>query len=972
MLFRIFSVFFISLGLWSYWGKTVAPISEPPLQPPYLLMDSPWSDSLMKVMTIDQKIGQLFMVAANGKDTDELYYNSIDSLIERYHLGGLIYFQSTPTSHIKLVNRFQSKSTIPMMNGIDGEWGLAMRIDSLQAFPWNMTLGAIEDNDLLYEMGTAMAQECKTLGIHFNFAPVVDVNSNPLNPIINARSYGEIPQNVSAKGLALMQGMQDAGVLACAKHFPGHGDTESDSHKTLPVINHTKARIDSVDLPPFKELIDGGIASVMVAHLNMPLLDSTFNRASTLSPFVVDTLLKQQLNFSGLVFTDALNMKGVSSFYESGELEVAALVAGNDVLLFPEDIPAAFNAIKKAIKDSVLTEERINESCSKILKAKEWLKLTEPVVLDTLKVLNRAEIEHRDLLTRRLEEAALTLVKNTDEHLPISNLNDQKIAVLTLGDSDSQFFVDQLKRYADVHHFNRSVDQASNFDRIIVSIHKSNASPWKSYEISEFEQKNIHELSKLTEVTVVPFANPYALLKADYLSEVKAVLVAYQNSASMQSVAAQALFGAVEINGKLPVTLNKEFIAGLGIHTNALNRLKYSIPAAVDLNKDTLALIDSIANYAINIKSTPDCQVIVAKKGTVVYNKSFGYHTYDRLNKVDEFDVYDIASITKIAATLPIIMQKVDEQSFDIDKPIMKYLSMEDTCTKAKLTAREMLAHNAQLWPWIPFYSETLTEKGGPNPQIYSSRKGDEFQVQIAHNIYMNKTYMDTIIDRVIHSKMREDKGYKYSDLAYYILKEIIENQEGVSLKDLVQERIFKDLGANYTSYHPLEKFTKNTIVPTENDDYFRNQLLRGYVHDPGAAMQNGVGGHAGLFSNANDLTKLMQMYLNGGEYGGNRFINKQTLQEFTECQYCETDNRRGIGFDKPVIDGSDGPTCELATTTSFGHSGFTGTIVWADPTHELIYVFLSNRIHPSAENSLLVKENIRTRIQEVIYKSIE
>ena len=972
MLLRIFSVLFIGLGFLGYWGKTVTTISEPPLQPPYLLMESPWADSLMQVMTIDQKIGQLFMVAANGRDTNEEDYLQIDTLIENYSLGGLIYFQSSPTEHVKLVNRFQSKSVIPMMNGIDGEWGLSMRIDSLKPFPWNMTLGAIQDNDLLYEMGVAMAKECKTLGIHFNFAPVVDVNSNPLNPIINARSYGEIPQNVSDKGLALMQGMQDSGVLACAKHFPGHGDTESDSHKTLPVINHPKERIDSIDLPPFKELIDGGIASVMVAHLNIPSLDSTFNRASTLSPFIVDTMLKQQLNFNGLIFTDALNMKGVSSFYKSGNLEVAALVAGNDVLLFPEDIPAAFTAIKNAIKDSVLTEDRINESCSKILKAKEWLKLTEAVVLDTVQVLQRAEIEHRDLLTRRLEEAALTLVKNTEAHLPITTLKNQKVAVLTLGDSDSLSFVSQLKRYADVRSFDKNTDKASDYDRIIISIHKSNESPWKSYKITESEKNIINEFSRLTDITLVLFANPYGLLNANYLSEVKAVLVAYQNSPSMQSIAAQAIYGAIETKGTLPVTINKEFKAGMGIHTKALNRLKYSVPESVDLNKDTLALIDSIANYAINIKATPGCQVIVAKKGVVVYNKSFGYHTYDRLNKVDEFDVYDIASITKIAATLPIIMQKVDENSFDIDKPIIKYLNIEDTCSKAKLTSREMLAHNAQLWPWIPFYSETLTEKGGPNPSIYSTRKEGAFQIQVAHNIYMNNTYMDTIVDRVIHSKMREEEGYKYSDLAYYILKEVIEDQEGISLKDLVQERIYKDLGANYTSYHPLEKFDSNTIVPTENDDYFRNQLLRGYVHDPGAAMQNGVGGHAGLFSNANDLTKLMQMYLNGGEYGNNRYIKKQTLEEFTECQYCKKDNRRGIGFDKPVLDGTDGPCCEQATGTSYGHSGFTGTIVWVDPAHDLIYVFLSNRIHPSAENSLLVKENIRTRIQEVIYKSIE
>lgn len=972
MYLRSIIVVFAAALMWASWGTWNKVIPEPPVEPPYMRIESPWADSLIQSLSLDEKIGQLFMVAANGRDTQESYYLTIDSLIENYGLGGLIYFQSTPNKHNALVNRFQSKSKIPMMNGIDGEWGLAMRIDSLKPFPWNMTLGAIQDNDLLYEMGAAMAEECKTMGIHFNFAPVVDVNSNPLNPIINARSYGELPVNVSDKGLALMRGMQDAGVLACAKHFPGHGDTESDSHKTLPIINHTKERIDTVDLVPFRKLLDAGVGSVMIAHLNIPSLDSTENRASTLSPYVVDTLLKQEMNFNGLAFTDALNMKGVSSYYQSGELELEALLAGNDVLLFPEDIPAAFEAIKQALIDSVISVERINESCYKILKAKEWLGLTSPVVLDTANVLGRAQSDESHYLTQRLEEAAITLIKNQGNTIPFSDLKNEKVAVLTLGGDSSVEFVNQLKRYTKVHNFERGVDEASDFDKLIISIHKSNKSPWKSYKITDEEKELISEFSKDTDVVLVVFANPYSLLNAEYLSRVKSVVVGYQNSRTMQSLVAQSIFGAIAITGKLPVSLSEEFKAGLGIKTSTINRLKYTSAEEVGLNVDTLAQIDSIVNYAIEIKATPGCQVLVAKEGKVVYNKSFGYHTYDSLNAVDEFDVYDIASITKITSTLPLIMQKVDNKTFDIDKPLKRYLSLEDTCSKAKLTARKMLAHHAQLWPWIPFYRETLSEDGKLLDEIYSNEQFGDFQVKVADGIFMNINYMDTVFERVIHSKMREEKGYKYSDLPYYILKSVIEQQEENSLKDLVQERIYLDLGANYTSYHPLEKFKPESIIPTEDDNYFRNQLLRGYVHDPGAAMQNGVGGHAGLFSNANDLAKIMQMYLNGGTYGGKRYIRENTLEEFTECQYKRKKNRRGVGFDKPVLDDSDGPTCKQASASSFGHSGFTGTIVWADPEHELIYVFLSNRVHPSADNHLLVKENIRTRIQEVIYKAIE
>jgi len=962
----------ISLVFWGFWGGAKDSIPQPPIPAPFMVGDSPWADSLIQTMSLDQKIGQLFMVAANSRDSDSAYYAQIDHLIEDYGIGGLIYFQSGPHAHNRLVNRFQSKSVLPLLNGIDGEWGLSMRIDSMQTYPWNMTLGAIQDDALLYQMGQTLARECKTMGIHFNFAPVVDVNSNPLNPIINARSYGENPQRVSDKGLALMQGMQDAGVLACAKHFPGHGDTDSDSHKTLPVITHSRARIDSIDLVPFKRLVDAGVGSVMIAHLNIPALDSTQDRACTLAPYVVDTMLKQEMNFSGLAITDALNMKGVSAYYKSGDLEVQALRAGNDVLLFPEDVPAAVSAIKQAIKDSTLNETRINEACYKILRAKAWLGITDSAFVDTTKVLLQAQPKDVKLLIHDMHAAALTLLKNEQEILPIKTLKNKKLAVLTLGSAHSDVFVKQLKRYADVHLFDPTLDEPSDFDQLIVSVHMSNASPWKSYRISEQDRNTIASYAKQTSVSLVVFANPYSLLQADYLTDVKSVLMAYQNAPSMQSVAAQSIFGALPITGKLPVSISTNFPEGIGLSTKSISRLEYAFPEAVSLNSDTLALIDSIAHYAISIKATPGCQVLVAKEGKVVYNKSFGYQTYDSIQQVEEFHLYDIASITKIASTLPIIMQKVDDNSYHIDKPLKKIIQIADTCSKARLTTRKMLAHHAQLWPWIPFYRETLNENGDLDPSIYSTSKQGDYTIQVAENLFMNATYEDTLRDRVLYSKMRKQKGYKYSDLPYYILKDILEEQEKVSLKDMIQERIFKDLGANYTTYLPREKFSLSHIVPTEEDGYFRKQLLRGFVHDPGAAMQNGIGGHAGLFSNANDLAKLMQMYLNGGVYGGQRFIKESTLEEFSACQYCRKDNRRGVGFDRPVMDGSPGPTCDLVSEQSFGHSGFTGTIAWADPEHDLIYVFLSNRIHPSADNTLLVKEDIRTRIQEVIYKAIE
>ena len=971
----MFLRFFIILsffGLWGFWGGCKLPVSDPPLDPPYLNIPSPWADSLMNVLTLEEKIGQLFMVAANGTTFNESDYLIVDKLIADYGVGGLIYFQSSsPHSHVSLVNRFQSKSSIPLMNGIDGEWGLAMRIDSLEPYPWNMTLGAVTADSLIYQMGRALANECKAMGIHINFAPVVDVNSNPLNPIINARSFGEIVSNVSTKGLALMNGIQDLGVLACAKHFPGHGDTESDSHKTLPLVSHDKFRMDSLDLPPFRQLIDRGVASVMVAHLNIPSIDNVSKRASSLSPIIIDSLLIQELNFKGLIFTDALNMKGVSSFYEPGRLEVEALKAGNDVLLFPEDIPAALNAILSAIHDSTLTVDRINLSCHKILKAKEWLNLTNFSSIDSNNIRERTLNIENEILRNEINKNALTLIKNEQDFLPIVSLKNKKIGWLGIGGYSGETFFNQLKKYTSVIDFDEKKDNPKTFDHLIISIHKSNLSPWKSYEISRKEKELIMRLSSKTSVVLVVFANPYSLLNANYLDDVESILVAYQNSLSMQSIAGQAIFGAIQIKGTLPVTLSNKFPIGTSIITESIGRLKYASPRSVGLDSDKLSLIDSIVNQAIQMKATPGCQVLVAKLGTVVYNKSFGFHTYDKITKVKDSDLYDLASITKIASILPLIMQKIDSGTFELDAPMISYLSMEDTCSKAFLTSRGILAHNSKLWPWIPFYMKTLNEDGSLIDSLYSMKNEGQFTIQVAKDLFMNSSYSDSILDWVLHSKMLDQSGYKYSDLPYYLLKEVVEIQEKKSLKTLVQERIFDELGANFTTYHPLDKFDCAEIVPTEEDNYFRHQLLRGHVHDPGAAMQGGVGGHAGLFSNTNDIAKLMQMYLNGGFYGGKRYIQESTIKEFTSCQYCETNNRRGIGFDRPLVNEEGGPSCDQASTSSYGHSGFTGTLTWVDPDHDLIYVFLSNRIHPSSENNLLVNENIRTRIQEVIYKSI-
>lgn len=979
-------VFFGSFALWS--SSCSKSVERKPLDPPFLAMPTPWADSMMQVMSPDERIAQLFMIAANSPDGED-QFKKVDTLISKYGVGGLVFFKGHPTEQLRLTNRFQSKADVPLMVGIDGEWGLSMRLDSTIRFPWMMTQGAITNDSLVYEMGVEIARQCKRIGVHVNFGPVIDVNNNPENPIINSRSFGEDIYNVSRKGLAYMKGMQDHKVLASAKHFPGHGDTNADSHKTLPLIPYDRNRLDSLEIYPYHDLIENGLGSVMVAHLNIPALDSTqryseklkesFQTPSTLSPYVVDSLLQKQLGFKGLIITDALNMKGVSKFYEPGDVDVEALKAGNDILLIAEDVPKALVKIKQAIVDSVLLQSEIDRRCHKILKAKEWMGIHEFQPLNEKALYEDLNTSKAILLERKLTEASLTVLENKKELLPLKGLKDRRIACLSFGENDNKAWVEQLQMYGKVDELKvyeplsipmqkKLLKKLKSYDTVIIGIHKSNANPWKSYQIKKTSKNVIAALPKEKDVIVDIFANPYSMIGFEDLKSVDALVMSYQNSHSAQELSAQLIFGAIDAGGRLPVSVPGMYPIGSGIDLKNIGRLKYILPAEIGFSEKQLQVLDSMAMSAIEMEATPGCQLLVAKEGKVFYNKSFGYHTYDKKQKVKNTDVYDIASVTKIAATVPSLMFLVDENKYDLDMPIKNFINMPDTCNKAFLITREILTHQARLQPWIPFYRNTMDEKGKLIDSLYSKKKTKKFPHRVADKLYLHKNYPDTLMKHLLASDLREQKGYKYSDLGYYLLKEAIETIEEKPLDVVVTERLYTRLGANMTMYHPRENLPLYQIVPTEKDSYFRQQLLRGDVHDMGAALQNGVGGHAGLFSNANDLAKLMQMYLQKGYYGGEQYFNAATVEEFTSCQYCEEENRRGIGFDKPVIDDSDGPTCGCVSLMSFGHTGFTGTMVWADPETDLLYIFLSNRINPDAENWKLVKENIRTNIQQAIY----
>lgn len=962
--------------------------SNHPLHTEDVLQQQKWVDRIYNSMTVKERVGQLFMVQVMSKNSDK-DNAAVFNLVKEEQIGGIIYSNGGPYRQAKLNNQLQATAKVPLLIGMDAEWGLSMRLDSTYAFPWHMTLGAISDNKLIEDTGRQIGEHCKRLGVHFNFAPVIDINTNPKNPIIGNRSFGEDRDNVTKKGLAFMNGMQSAGVLANAKHFPGHGDTEADSHKTLPTVSFSEKRIDSIELYPYRELIKEGLSSVMVAHLNVPSLETRRGFPSSLSKHIVTDILKEELGFKGLIFTDALTMKGAADYVEKGvdgitpktlskggEIDLMAFLAGNDVMLMSEDPKKGIAKFIEAFNEGIITEERLSHSVKKILMAKYKVGLNDykPVGLYNLsKDLNRIE---DDILYESLLESAITVVKNKNNVLPLRDLQTKTIAYVSLGDDEGSPFYDELKKYTKIHHIKAEkldglISKLQNYNTVILGFHKSNANPWKGYKFNQKELAWLYEIARTNTVILDVFARPYALNDLKYIENIEGIVMSYQNSKIAQEKSAQVIFGAIGSKGKLPVSAGPNFQVGTGESLNSLMNLSYGLPEHVGMDSELLKRLDSIAEYAVDNRMTPGIQLLVARKGKVVYNKNFGYHTYDKKNKVDFDDVYDVASLTKILATLPILMELEGQGSVSLNAKLGTLMPYFKDSNKKDVTIKKMLSHYAQLRPWIPFYYATLdsvTKK--PDPKYYRTKRQKGFNIEVTNSLYLRNDYKDSIQEIIKESELLSRLRYRYSDLPYYILKEYLEGFYDKSLHEITQDRYYRSIGANYTTYNPRNRFSLKDIVPSEVDSYYRYKKVHGYVHDMGAAMQGGIGGHAGIFSNANDVAKIMQMYLQKGFYGGKRYLKSETLDKFNTCYYCENDNRRGVGFDKPQL-GEEGPTCGCISMTSFGHSGFTGTYAWADPEAEIVYVFLANRTYPEAGKNLLLRENIRTEIQRLIYEAI-
>ncbi len=944
--------------------------------PPFDLYPTPWADSLIKTMTIDDQISQLFMVAAYSNKGAE-HENKIEKLVDRYNIGGVIFMQGGPGRQINFYNSLLQKSNIPLLTSIDGEWGLPMRLDSSLTYPKEMTLGATQRPDLVEEMGVQIAEQCKRVGVYVNFAPVVDVNVNSENPIINSRSFGEDVELVSVLGTAYMNGLQKGGVMANAKHFPGHGDTDTDSHKSLPVIKHNRDRLERVEMEPFSELIDNGLSSVMVAHLSIPALGTKGNTAASLTKSIVTDILKDSLGFNGLIFTDALNMKGVSKYYEPGKVELEALKAGNDVLLFPENIPLALKEIKAALKSGEISKERITYSCYKILRAKEWLGVHKSSIISKANLTDDLNKQQYKSLLAELYESAITQVKNDEKTIPLNSKETSKDVAIVIGGSSNSFFVKSLKqsgfkgsfyyisKKSSVTAFKSLLNKIEGHSKVIIHLENTSNYLSRAYGLNKEMISFIDEIANHYQLIFSYPGNPYGLNKFEHLDKAKSILIGYETNYYTHKFLAQVIMGEKKAKGKLPVS-NKWFNnIPYYFHKTAYSPLKMELNS---FDKKYEKEIDSIVYNAISEHAIPGCQILCIKDSSIVFNKNYGYTTYSRSNEVNDSTVYDIASITKIVATTMSIMKLDEENKISLSDTLGYWLpKLVGGTPYESLRIDEMLAHNAGLASWIPFYTKTLINDI-PDHTYYSINQKGTFDLQVTSKMYLDNRFYDTIYETILKAPLYE-KTYRYSDLGYYFLKIIVEKITNIPLNEYVCENFYKPLGLKYTGYYPLNKISKDRIAPSEIDNYFRMSLIQGTVHDQGAAMLGGVGGHAGVFSTASDLGTIFYMLLNNGYYNGVQYLNEDLILEYTSPKF--PDNRRGTGFDKPTGDDM-GPSSEFVSNSSYGHTGFTGTMAWVDPRTDLVYVFLSNRTYPTSKNKQLIKKNVRTNIQEVFYRAFE
>lgn len=948
-----------------------------------------WVDSVMATLTMEERVAQLFIPRVDYAATTE-GRSAVRRLVRSTRIGGLLLGKGTLRDYADIINTAQDEATTPLLITLDGEWGLAMRVTDAPRFPYNMALGAIRDASLLRDYGIEIGRECRAVGINADFAPVLDVNCNPQNPVIGFRSFGEDPRRVAELGVAFSQGLESNGVMSVAKHFPGHGDTSTDSHKTLPRVTHSRTMLDEIDLLPFKSYIDNGLSGVMVGHLNVPALDHSGTPAS-LSEKITGRLLRDYMGFKGLIFTDALQMKGA----QKGKINncVAAIKAGADVILQPMNLREDIKAVVEAVRHRKIPAERIDRSCRLILRYKRLLGLNEFTPADVENIREKVDSDHARAVIDRLADASITALRNDNGLLPVRDLGHRRVAVVTIGAQPGNAFATTCSKYAPVSIVEvakggsltkKQIEELKQADVVLAGVMTADAAATASLSV----------IADMERVATVMFVNPYKLSQfANSLRRIESVVIGYDALPALQQSGAEALFGGIDATGRLPVNVANVARMGTGIDIPKV-RLGYSFPSAVGLSTQLEHRIDSLAAVAVKAGAVTGCQVLIAKDGEIVLEKAYGTTGTQHDSKpVTTNTLFDIASMTKTNATMVAVMKAIDEGVINLSDPISKFITELDSTDKADITVRDLLFHETGMPPVINIYQFALDPESYTGSavsshnqapytinvgagrwanadarlrtDIYARKLSDDTPYAVARDIFVGQDGIDEMMHVIHRVPLQTSRGYRYSCLNFMLLKEIVESATGVDLDQWIDTEIYGPLGASHTLYQPLQRVDASQIAATERDIFLRHQHLQGYVHDEMAAFLGGVSGNAGLFSTAGDVAKLCQMLLCEGAYGGEQLISRETGHCFLYER--SRSGRRGLGFD--IMSYNTSLRSSRASSNTIGHTGFTGTCYWIDPEQNIIFVFLGNRVNPKRDNSAWNRLNPRGEMFRAVYR---
>ena len=884
-----------------------------------------WVDSVYQSLDAEQRLGQLFLLPVHGAGGVD-HIGAVRNTIERYALGGVFVMDGTINKTARSLYEIQQVAALPIFKAAYIDEGLASTLSDVQPLPNALTLGAIRSDSLINAIGIEINNQLTSTGINMP----VHRGAALARRKDNDHSFSTDPELTALYMNKLETTLP--GKLVVWDLFPGVYD------KAM-----AKGTLSREYQRPYREA-----GAVMLRH-EYSGYDSKY--VASLSRATVSQA-KDKL----IIASDFSDMKR----YRPGRTEEAALLAGNDMVV-SSNVTAAINRLKKKYGRDENIKNQLDQKVKKILRKKYLLRSYDPLPVTNahLKVNNPLALALDDMAYRY----AATVI-DPAAMLPISNVENLTCASYSIG--DTQVFQEFIGHYTAVTHYNQfdnKEDMAEIlglYDQVFIGIEA---------DVIRTEDLKLIQSLPQDKLVICLFGNPYLAAQLPPA----AMVISYAGHRIAQRVAAEVIFGAIAAQGQLPVQINKRLTLNSGATTHDLGRISFGHPEEVGMDSRTLERIDQIAREAISDRATPGCQVLVARKGQVVFYKPYGYFTYDSITPVQRNTIYDLASITKVGATTQAVMFLEEQGMLDLDKKISVYLPDLVGTNKENMIIRDILSHQAGLWPYLPFWKQTVSDSLSI-ATYYRNEPVEEYQYQISDGLYASDVTRDSVWQWVKSSKLRDKEegvpyDYRYSDMGYYMLQRVVENMTSQPIEEFLQHNFYDPLGLANLSYRPLCKAPITQITPTEYDTYFRNSLVYGMVHDQGAAMMGGVAGHAGLFGNALDLAKLIQMNLNGGTYGGLRYFKPETLAEFTAQQY--ENSRRGVGWDKPVTGSQRGPASYYASYKTFGHTGFTGTAVWADPEFDLIYVFLSNRIYPDATNSKLIKTNIRTRIQDLIYQSM-